>query len=1158
MNVAMARYKIAFFPPKGKGDRLDLLVEFDGNRTISDLTGTVIERASKYRSLPNYVRHDWLQLCLGSEDGSLIDHEAIIQDVITTTDVLFIIFLDAPRLGAQIDHKKPSEIDALRIRVIIPKEAQGPLEKRSITFLKAGHSYPPSSTLKEIRDDIAQYLQLPAVWPRNAFPTKLDLHTIQGPISTNDLSLTLKEAGLNKLATNNVLTIYAVVSASSRQKESPPTELVVFCVDRSHSMCTSSGFLELEGTNNNDSVTPIAKANADVISGDEDVQDASLDEIKSWLRGHESYEDIIHIIRYCPSGAAKVVQQILELLRFLTIREIDHLTTGRETVTTSARFSHVGMGPNERQMRSLQRILAGINLHQRALSDILIYSAKDPWFESKQCVWTYGDDLPPPPPSATEETIELGDFCVVPQEYRCPISHDLFQDPVCTSDGFRFDRKAIEFWYRDHKSNPLTQRPIADTTLRHDEVKANQIKAWVKAEDVINSLPSTARRTESQLSIRLSGLIINFVGLSCFSRELPESTRLLDLYKVAFRGMRGRYAKFSLHVRDVYLPCTKVNMLQKGVLDGETITINPNYISRENPPRGSTSQEQMCLIRVYNTTDFSKAHFSKESFNYWVPVGSQLTYGSIIFRNWRYDVQHRGVTCFVYDQSVKTDFKDLGDDGIGFTRRNSWESLSKDLRDVRPKEVREHEPLYQLIRDAGKKSDATRREPYTGAKLSSATAGDAHRYGHCRVFKVALSQYERPEEIERRKVRDQKASRLSRMDVTKQVCSQFFDRLIAYGYPTTVGLVTFGTDVRLTQWLTGAVENVREAVDAIDAGGNTALWDALVLAANHLISQSQSYPGIKKRIICISDGRDTGSVCKAEEVCGKLFQHRIVVDSIALPGEDTRALRTISHLTGGYKFRPTSLEQALALCELEPVLSIHERPRNVRFMSAQPFDLPWATEIPELEPDPLTRDKFPALKTHKNLHDPFIQVGYLERVTRSMVPEETPRTPTSPTTPSRRLLAEIRDIAYNPHPDIDVFVSERNMGFWKIVLEGARGSAYAKAAFVLYLDMGKDYPRKAPIARFVTPILHPNVNRHGRICHPTLDRDWTVHTTNKEILDNILGLLLVPEFEDLANTVAAEDYYRDEVAFKQEVERHCDKHAWKSRAMLGRDILAGR
>ena len=77
-------------------------------------------------------------------------------------------------------------------------------------------------------------------------------------------------------------------------------------------------------------------------------------------------------------------------------------------------------------------------------------------------------------------------------------------------------------------------------------------------------------------------------------------------------------------------------------------------------------------------------------------------------------------------------------------------------------------------------------------------------------------------------------------------------------------------------------------------------------------------------------------------------------------------------------------------------------------------------------------------------------------------------------------------------------------------------STYTGGTYLLYLDMDEYYPRSPPKARFVTPILHPNINKHGRICHSILDRDWTSDTTLVSLLNVIWSLLLVPNKDDFA------------------------------------------
>jgi len=52
-----------------------------------------------------------------------------------------------------------------------------------------------------------------------------------------------------------------------------------------------------------------------------------------------------------------------------------------------------------------------------------------------------------------------------------------------------------------------------------------------------------------------------------------------------------------------------------------------------------------------------------------------------------------------------------------------------------------------------------------------------------------------------------------------------------------------------------------------------------------------------------------------------LRKEGIVLDSFCLGRENNTELRAVSYLIGGYQFHPTSLQQAMAICEMEPVLS---------------------------------------------------------------------------------------------------------------------------------------------------------------------------------------------------------------------------------------------
>ena len=148
-------------PPKG--DRLDLVVPFDGNKSFADLAAVAIQRAAKYRSLPSSIRYDSLKLCLGCDDGYLIQADDVVQDVMTKiSHLLFIIFLDGQSKHSHLNGDNLSIVTGtLQIRVVTPNLAQRTLDVRHIPLLQNGRYYNPSTTLKEVYQEIAQHLRTP-------------------------------------------------------------------------------------------------------------------------------------------------------------------------------------------------------------------------------------------------------------------------------------------------------------------------------------------------------------------------------------------------------------------------------------------------------------------------------------------------------------------------------------------------------------------------------------------------------------------------------------------------------------------------------------------------------------------------------------------------------------------------------------------------------------------------------------------------------------------------------------------------------------------------------------------------------------------------------------------------------------------------------------
>jgi hypothetical protein len=86
--------------------------------------------------------------------------------------------------------------------------------------------------------------------------------------------------------------------------------------------------------------------------------------------------------------------------------------------------------------------------------------------------------------------------------------------------------------------------------------------------------------------------------------------------------------------------------------------------------------------------------------------------------------------------------------------------------------------------------------------------------------------------------------------------------------------------------------------------------------------------------------------------------------------------------------------------------------------------------------------------------------------------------------------------------------------------------------------------------RFLTPILHCNVNSHGKICHSILDRNYSADTSVKMILDCVYGLLLTPDKHDPIDSTLALSANNDSGEYEGSIMAHVQLHASRSREEL--------
>lgn len=73
----------------------------------------------------------------------------------------------------------------------------------------------------------------------------------------------------------------------------------------------------------------------------------------------------------------------------------------------------------------------------------------------------------------------------VPEDFICPITHEVMSDPVVLEDGFTYERSAILEWFsKDKVTSPMTNEVLTTTTMYDNAKLKSEIENYLKKLDV--------------------------------------------------------------------------------------------------------------------------------------------------------------------------------------------------------------------------------------------------------------------------------------------------------------------------------------------------------------------------------------------------------------------------------------------------------------------------------------------------------------------------------------------------------------------------------------------------------------------------------------------------------------------------------------------------
>ncbi|KAK6497801.1 hypothetical protein TWF481_012203 [Arthrobotrys musiformis] len=394
--------------------------------------------------------------------------------------------------------------------------------------------------------------------------------------------------------------------------------------------------------------------------------------------------------------------------------------------------------------------------------------------------------------------------------------------------------------------------------------------------------------------------------------------------------------------------------------------------------------------------------------------------------------------------------------------------------------------------------------------------------------------------------------KIDRMTAAKMLFKHFSSTATNYKLPIHFGVMKFNATVSTMQEFTPLLEEVEKEIEKLHPAGMTAMWDCIYEGAEQLLDFKEDNPDTKLRIIVLTDGIDNRSKQTDKTTYSYLWENNIVLDAFCIGSDYHKSLFRICGATGGYAMKPASTAEIIQLGEMETMLDQTLRPLFPR----QTY-LPYFDTLKPLEPFTVTAFSVPEARDHPHQNDEFMSLSNAHTAfakNKKLVVDKGGVRAASDVVKNRRILLEIKDMAEQPHPDMDIYVSESEMSFWKVVMQGPEGSNYASGTFVMFLDMTDDFPRKAPQARFITPIIHPNINK----------ANWKAETKVRDIVCCIYGLLMAPERNEPVDAIATLKYWtQDENLYSEEISKHIKKFAsadrkdWAGRIVPDLDAIPG-
>lgn len=442
----------------------------------------------------------------------------------------------------------------------------------------------------------------------------------------------------------------------------------------------------------------------------------------------------------------------------------------------------------EREIHTLKNRCLRLESNQNLLCAWFITLVSSSDAAPDPLTWKPGDDIPKVSTSSDPKTYS-GPHFELPRGHCCNISSEIMTDPVITADGFIHERKNIERWFQTNKTSPMTNLVLSSLDLQRNDLKKNETEAFINARDIILRY-SSIRGDSGVLRVTIKS------PLDTWSLLLPRNMKLSELWEVGFRLSKGRHPQFELQHLNMRLDPTRETIASAINADHPVFIVPWDSFSNSIQAETTNATEELCLVKLYSHSyDFVTS--------YWEPKNTRRTLTSTIFRYYHAKFSAKPWTKVEQPFVFWSKLHNSGDNFCtGNILEGPWEPLSKFFA-----------PSYCTGKLAEEECVDKQLDDNEDVPVESGSGRDAPL-----VLKLSLG---KPRSTATALTRT-----LSRLDVLTQMFDAFINRLLAYGFQTHLGFVTFGNKAYVSQGITNVIEDFRHKLNHMAAAGDMALWDS--------------------------------------------------------------------------------------------------------------------------------------------------------------------------------------------------------------------------------------------------------------------------------------------------------------------------------------------